>query len=313
MSSRRKRLIGVLQGNVHEINTGPLKAFREELRDHEDFEVVAIDKPLMQWAKRRQLDCLVVPGGLTKACKKQLGGKNGFLWLKSFVERGGGFVGICAGAAIGFDAGLGAGLVRVRDSVWNDSGWMANLKITRVPSTLRLIGQSEEMVGLTQSDLAETDKDRSDDLPFKGFYNCGPIMMIDKDHTKSKPPLPVVLFRSDIAKKMRKEYDAQVANAIKEAQPNSSVARGEFWTCRVCFKSNPNNSLRCTAPLGVCGKAARDKEFPPEGEMPGKIAVCFTRLGRGTVLLSSVHLEGKNIPERRKWFIDLALHTVRRD
>lgn len=244
--------MGVLQSAQVDdgINVGPLTCLRRTLTPvGEESAHTVVPITSLKKGSLKGIDVFVIPGGTPSVVKAALGGRNAESRLRAFVERGGGLVGICAGASALADVNLLKGVNTVEDGLWGDCGWDQKVNVTVCPT--RAWGRPDHH------------KIR-DDLTIPAYYNCGPVFDVDPGYQKSGEVEVLARFVTDVA--LDKQLDL---NTVVQAQ---DVDRGK-WVCKCCFRVNKPTSARCEAPYAFCGKAARDKQYPAVGSMPGKVAI----------------------------------------
>jgi putative intracellular protease/amidase len=126
-----------------------------------------------------EFDILIFSGGSGSAQSKAIG-EAGRKNVRAFVERGGGYLGICAGAYLacaGFDWGLGILNAKTVSPKWRRGGGMVRAELT---------DSGRELLGPVKA-------------PFTIRYNNGPI--IQPLGRADLPPYQVVaLFRTELAK-----------------------------------------------------------------------------------------------------------------
>eukprot|EP00037_Helgoeca_nana_P012233 m.110744 g.110744 ORF g.110744 m.110744 type:complete len:332 (+) comp21329_c0_seq1:67-1062(+) len=212
----------------------------------------------------KEVDVLVIPGGTPSSVHKALGGRNGAARLRAFLSRGGGIVGVCAGASILYDMGLLSPRVRmVEDRLWGDSGWHQRV-----------------LVETTQADPWDQPgfsffSAMAAPLELAAYYHNGPVFEIaEGEHDGSRVHV-LARFVSDVAHDKKTAHDG-----VMEA--NGLATGAGQWVCPCCTNVNSAASARCAAPRASCGKAARDKVYPAVGTMPNKVAAVAVDHSTGT-------------------------------
>jgi putative intracellular protease/amidase len=154
-----------------------------------------------------RFDVLIFAGGTARAQANAIG-PEGREAVREFVRKGGGYLGICAGAYLacsGFDWGLAILDARTVSPKWQRG--RANLEVSPTPSATRLLGLAED--------------------GFKLRYVNGPVIRPD-GHAHLPDYEPVLLFRTETA-----ENDSPVGAQIG----TPAMALSTFGSGRVFFSS----------------------------------------------------------------------------
>jgi putative intracellular protease/amidase len=158
---------------------GPGVARVEQILGEAGMQVVRMGPAEIAAGSLSQFDLVVVPGGSGSAEAKALGLK-GRQEIKRFVEGGGGYLGICAGAflaASGYDWSLGLLDAKTVSPLWNRGGAMVKMELT--PEGRKILGDRPGVMEVR--------------------YHNGPILT--RANLDNIPDYEVLaLFRSEVAK-----------------------------------------------------------------------------------------------------------------
>jgi glutamine amidotransferase-like uncharacterized protein len=105
------------------------------MRDAKDLDVYLVSAAdIRAGALNNQFDCLVMGGGSSKTENSTLG-PEGRQAIQEFVQQGGGYVGICAGAFLAAHNSFGLGITPLKSKPTKASGEI-NLQLTELPQQL---------------------------------------------------------------------------------------------------------------------------------------------------------------------------------
>jgi len=191
---------------------GP-KSLKRFLTPANGFTPVVVTPDEIQQGVLTDFDVLIMPGGSASKQSKALG-ETGREAIKKFVNAGGGYVGICAGAYLA-------------SSNYNWSLWLVNARVWDRTHWARGTGQVTLCLSPDGCELLKAD-DRVD-----VYYGQGPLLMPD-----NQPHLPgyqvLATYETEVAKKGAPEGAMTDTHAI---------VRTKFGKGRViCFSPHPESS-----------------------------------------------------------------------
>jgi len=209
--------------------------------------VVAVS--LKNKAALKGADVLLITGGEPIKLRGLIGG--GARTIRSFVHRGGGYVGVCAGAVLGAQKAPTLDLAQevrcVDDNLWWGSGLSGRVHLQKPPP------ESHAFAAMGRLSCAFGDK---------AIYEGGPLLAIDA---------PKERRHRRLTRREKELLDSQDASSSGPAAAEPLV----FFDSDV-------------SPWRPDRTASR---LPEKGEMSGKIAALATQHGDGRVVLSSIHPE----------------------
>jgi len=228
-----------------------------------------------------KFDVFVCPGGSFQGVHHALG-PIGRERLRTFIEKGGGFVGVCGGAYFGHAMGLAK--IHVSGTNFDTkllSHYVANAYLTPLDGFTETLNYGREW------------SDELDYVSLQGGPMMGPSAPHEIFDDRCGEVHPIALFANDILADYRTDVEMLEA---RYSQQNAN------WACLHCEQQNLDSSDTCIAcglekPLfrtashrAVYFRVPEDSK-PPVGLMPGTWAATRSTFGQGKVVLISPHPE----------------------